>query len=240
MNRKKIFFSALRTTFPVMLGYVIAGLAMGVLAQKQGFPWWLVLLMSLILFAGSAQFLAVELIAGMASFPQIAILTFLLNMRHIVYGLSLLDRYRLDWIHAKPYMIHSLTDETYALHLQNATPDAKKRGLFDLYVSLIDHSYWTLGTTAGAIAGTLLPFELRGLDFALSALFIVTAVEQWLTADSKLPAVIGFACAIVSLILFGAQHFLMPAVGVTIVLLFACYRPIRAKLRANETEEDAS
>ena len=237
MTHKKLFFSALCTTFPVMLGYVIAGLAMGVLAQKQGFPWWLVCAMSLILYAGSAQFLAVELISGMASFPQIAILTFLLNMRHIVYGLSLLDRYRSDWKRAKPYLIHSLTDETYALHLQNAAPDSSKRGLFDLYVSLIDHSYWTLGTTAGAIVGTLLPFELRGLDFALSALFIVTAVEQWLTARSKLPSIIGFACAGVSLVLWGPNHFLLPAIGAAILLLFACYAPIQKKLKPSATEE---
>lgn len=227
MKDKKLLFRAFKTTTPVLLGYIVTGMAMGMLAQRAGYPWWIVLLMSVFMYAGAGQFLGVNLFISGASYLQMGILTFLLNMRHFVYGLSLLHRHRNDWKKGRMYLIHSLTDETYALHTNTLTPEDVDRGKFDLAVGIMDHLYWIAGTLLGVFVGEILPFELKGLDFALSALFIVTAVDQWLDkSKSNIPALIGALCASLSLVIFGADQFLLPAIAVMITLLFALKKPI--------------
>lgn len=239
MQRSQLFKSAFRATSTVMLGYLVTGFAMGLLAQQSGYPWWVTLIMCLLLYAGSMQFLAIELFVGGTNYLNIALLTLFLNARHMVYGLSLLNRYQTEW-KCKPYMIHSLTDETYALYHQTEPPDGISRGSFDLCATAMDHSYWTVGCTLGAVAGQFLPFDLNGLDFALTALFIVIAVDQWTGAATHIPAFIGLACALVSLILLGAQNFLLPAMLAIIILLFACKKPISQKnVEKREAEQSA-
>lgn len=165
-------------TIPVMVGYLSLGIAFGLLLQSIGYgPVW-AFLMSLFIYAGSAQFLAVELLTAGASVTHIALLTFLLNFRHLFYGLSMLEKYRGTGIR-KIYLIFGLTDETYALLTGCKTPEGLSDKNFYLAVTLMNQLYWIAGCVIGSVAGSLITFDLTGIDFAMTALFTVMAVEQW-------------------------------------------------------------
>lgn len=203
---KKIF----PQTVPVMAGYLSLGAAFGLLLQSAGYgPIW-ALLMSLFIYAGSAQFLAVELVAAGATLPQVALLTLLLNFRHLFYGLSMIEKYRGTGI-KKIYLIFALTDETYALLTSNKVPEGIDDGNYYFAVTLTNHLYWILGTLLGSVAGSLIPFDTTGIDFAMTALFAVMVVEQWKTHRNHIPAVTGFVITVAALYIFGADNFLIPA-----------------------------
>jgi len=170
-------FQAFKTTIPVMFGYVPIGMAYGFLLVKTGLPWYWAPLMCIIIFAGAAQFLALSLFAQQKSIAEMALAVFLINSRHMVYGISLLERFSLfKW--AKPYLIYGLTDETYALLTTVDPPEGCDRERFDFLITLFNQSYWTLGSTLGALLGSVIMWDAPGLDFALTALFIVLLVEQ--------------------------------------------------------------
>lgn len=211
---KKIF----PQTVPVMAGYLSLGAAFGLLLQSAGYgPIW-ALLMSLFIYAGSAQFLAVELVAAGATLPQVALLTVLLNFRHLFYGLSMIEKYRGTGI-KKIYLIFALTDETYALLTSNKVPEGIDDGNYYFAVTLTNHLYWILGTLLGSVAGSLIPFDTTGIDFAMTALFAVMVVEQWKTHRNHIPAVTGFVITVAALYIFGADNFLIPALIVISVAL---------------------
>lgn len=170
-------FQAFKTTIPVMFGYVPIGMAYGFLLVKTGLSWYWAPLMCIIIFAGAAQFLALSLFAQQKSIAEMALAVFLINSRHMVYGISLLERFSLfKW--AKPYLIYGLTDETYALLTTVDPPEGCDRERFDFLITLFNQSYWTLGSTLGALLGSVIMWDAPGLDFALTALFIVLLVEQ--------------------------------------------------------------
>ena len=196
------------------------GIAFGLLLQSIGYgPIW-ALLMSLFIYAGSAQFLAVELLAAGATLTHIALLTFLLNFRHLFYGLSMIEKYRGTGI-GKIYLIFGLTDETYALLTGYKTPEGLSDKSYFFAVTLMNHLYWILGSVIGSVAGSIIPFDLTGIDFAMTALFAVLVVEQWKTNKNHIPAISGFVITVAALFIFGADNFLIPALIVmSVALLF--------------------
>ena len=214
---------ALVKTLPVMCGYLFLGMAFGILLQQAGYsPLWATLC-SLVIYAGSMQFLLVGLLASGASLPMIAAMTLLLNSRHLFYGLSFIEKFRefgKKWF----YMVFSLTDETYSVFC--SLPERARTPSVMFPIALLDHCYWVAGSTVGALAGTVLPFDATGIDFAMTALFVVIFLEQWKGMPSRLPAVIGGGCALVSLVLLGPDNFLLPALAVSAALLMACRRVI--------------
>lgn len=215
---KQIVKQVFPQTIPVMAGYLSLGIAFGLLLQSIGYgPIW-ALLMSLFIYAGSAQFLAVELLAAGATLPQVALLTFLLNFRHLFYGLSMIEKYRGCGIR-KLYLIFGLTDETYALLTGYKTPAGLTDQNYYLAVTAMNHLYWMTGSVLGAVAGSVIPFDTTGIDFAMTALFAVLVVEQWKTNKNHIPAILGFAITIAALFLFGADNFLIPALIVISFLL---------------------
>lgn len=207
---KKLVKAVFPQTVPVMAGYISMGIAFGLLLNSIGYGAGWAFVMSLCVFAGSAQFLAVELLAVGAALPQVAFLTFLLNFRHIFYGLSMIERYR-GVGKRRLYLMFGLTDETYALLTGNEPPEEIKRRDFYLAVTFMNHMYWVIGGVIGALAGDMIPFDLTGIDFAMTALFAVLVVEQWKTNKEHIPALLGFAVTIVALIIFGPDNFLIPA-----------------------------
>lgn len=217
---KNAFRQAFPLTIPVMAGYLSLGIAFGILLQSAGYgPLW-AFGMSLIIYAGSAEFLCVELLAAHASLSHVALLTFLLNFRHFFYGLSMITRYQ-NTGKRKWYLIFGLTDETYALLTAAKTPQDTDSKDFYYAVTLLNHSYWVLGSVIGAVAGKLLPIDTTGIDFSMTALFAVLVVEQWKAHSKHLPALLGFGATIVSLIIFGPDSFLIPALLViSAALLF--------------------
>lgn len=212
---------ALKASLPVMAGYIVLGLGFGVLLQNQDYGFLWALLMSAGIYAGSMQYAALDLISGGANLITTALMTLMINARHFFYGLSMLDKYQ-NTGKAKPYLIFSLTDETYSLVCSPAPEGAEERSYY-LLVSLFDQLYWILGSVLGALVGPILPFDSTGMDFAMTALFVVIFVEQWLSAKSHLPAMLGVSISVICLVVLGPTRFVIPAM-VFITLALALLR----------------
>lgn len=219
---KELRFAA-KQTVPVLCGYVFLGIAFGLVLSQAGFGWGWALAMSVFVYAGSMQFVLAGML-GSAGLLATALATLSVNSRHVFYGLSFLERFRRMGRY-RPYMIFSLTDETYSLLCSVQVPAGmdENRALF--CISLLDQCYWVAGSLIGAVLGDVLPFDLTGIDFAMTALFVVIFVNQWQSAQSHLPALIGAGFGIAALLVFGAQGFLLPALICTVLALSLC-RPV--------------
>ena len=208
---------ALRLTLPVACGYLFLGTAFGATLAQAGFgPVW-ALMMSGLVYAGSLQFVMVPLMASGTALGTVALTALMVNARHLFYGVSYIDRFR-RMGKLRPYMIFSLTDETYSVFC--SLPGEESDGVM-VRVALYDQLYWVMGSVIGAILAEQLPFDLTGIDFSMTALFIVICVERMLSKEERFPAVVGGVCALVSLMLLGPDRFLAPALAVTAALLMA-------------------
>ena len=232
MDRKALA-AAFPVTVPVLMGYLAIGMAFGFMLQAIGYNFIWAFFMSLTIYAGSGQYLGVSLLATAASLGTVALMTLLINFRHLVYGLSMLEKFRgMGW--RKFYMIFSLTDETYALLSSAQAPVGVDPKNFYFAIALLDQSYWILGSVIGAVAGAVLPIDTKGIDFAMTALFVVIAVDQWKAYQKHLPAFIGGIVTIVCLLIlgqfFGQQQMLIVSLGVIVLLLLV----LRDKLEEKE------
>lgn len=216
---KGIMKKAFSDTIPVMTGYLVLGFGFGIVLKSSGYSTMLAFVMSLLIYAGSMQYAAISLLTGGASLFTAALTALTVNARHLFYGISMLERYR-DTGWRKPYLIFALTDETYSLVCGEhpEIPQARKNSYYFL-VSLLNQFYWVVGSVLGAVAGGLLHFNSRGIDFALTALFLTVFLEQWLSAKDHRPAVTGAASSIVCLLVFGSDRFLIPAMAMIAVSL---------------------
>ncbi|MBQ8894540.1 MAG: AzlC family ABC transporter permease [Clostridia bacterium] len=219
---KKIFKQALVATLPVLTGYLVLGFGFGIVLKANGFGVGLALAMSVFIYAGSMQYVAIGLLSGGASLLTVALTTLMVNARHLFYGISMLEQYR-NIGRKKPYLIFALTDETYSLVCggEPGLPE-KERNNYYFLVSLLNQSYWVAGSLLGAGVGSLIQFNSEGIDFALTALFLTVFLEQWLTAERHVSAVIGVAASVGCLLLFGRENFLIPAMLVIALLLCIC------------------
>ena len=229
LNRR-VLAAAFRVTVPVLIGYLAIGIAFGLMLEAIGYNFIWAFFMSLSIYAGSGQYLGVSLLDLGAALSQVAFMTLLLNFRHIFYGLSLLEKFQTIHGLRKFYLIFALTDETYALLTSVRVPQHMRPADFYFAIAALDHSYWILGSVIGSVAGALLKFDTTGVDFAMTALFVVIAVGQWKENPRHLPAVIGGVCAFVSLYFIGPDNFLLPALGGITVLLLG----LRGKLDCPE------
>ncbi len=202
---KKAFIN----TIPVMAGYVVLAIGFGILLNSKGYSIWWSLAMSVFIYAGSMQYLAIDLLTGGASLITTAITTIMVNGRHLFYGISMIDKYKNTGF-KKPYLIFSLTDETYSLNCGELPEDVENRSLYYFLVSLFNHCYWVIGTIIGSLLGNIIPFNTKGIDFALTALFITIFVEQYKTSKNHKPAIVGVVCSVVCLVIFKASNFLIP------------------------------
>lgn len=228
MNRKT-FKTLFLDTVPVMTGYLFLGAGFGILlSEKTGLGIGWALGMALFMLAGSGQYLAVSMIADQASIISAAIATFLVNARHIFYGISMIEPYK-GIGKKKFYMIFSLTDETYSLVTQNEPPEGMSRHSYCFWVSLLDHVYWLIGCGLGSLLGSTLPISFEGVEFVLTALFVTMFVEQWLSHKNHLPAIIGVGSTVLCLALFGKDVFLIPSMALIAVLLTVTRKTGRRK-----------
>lgn len=217
--KAKAFRAAFPYTLPVFMGYLFLGIAFGVLLASKGYNAVWAAAISLTCYAGSGQFVAVNLLAAAFAPLQAVLIELMVNCRHLFYGLSLLEPFSRTG-KLKPYMVFSLTDETYSLQCGVKIPEGVEESWFRFFISLLDHSYWIFGSVVGALAGTLIPFDSTGIDFAMTALFTVIFVEQWESAESHLPALTGVAVTALCLIVFGSENFIPFAlIGIAIILL---------------------
>lgn len=213
-NLKRVFLD----TVPVLTGYIFLGAGFGILLSEAGYNGVWAFFMSLFMYAGSGQYLAVELLSTGASLFYTAVATLLVNGRHMFYGISLIDTYKNSG-KKKPYMIFALTDETYSLVTQNTPPEGMKRHTYCFLVSLFDQIYWIIGCVLGNLVGTLIPIDYSGVEFVLTALFVTLFVEQWLSNKNHGPAIIGVGVTAVSLLIFGRELFLIPALVIITLIL---------------------
>ena len=222
---------AFKKTLPVFFGYLFLGIAFGLLLQHAGYGWPWALLISGLIYAGSLQFALVGFLTSGTGLFMTALMTLLINSRHIFYGLSFLERFR-QMGRKYPYMIFSLTDETYSLLYaesleEDTKPDWQKSDRMVFLIALLDHSYWVLGSVLGGIVGELITFDTTGIDFAMTALFLVIFLDQWQAKASRLPAMIGLFSATLFLILLGPDRFILPSLIVTTAILLLLRGRIR-------------
>ena len=209
--------TAFLDTVPVMTGYVFLGFGFGILMHQNGFGVLWAAAMSLFIYAGSMQYVAVPLLASGAGLLTAALTAFVVNARHLFYGISMVERYK--GAPKKPYLIFALTDETYSLVSQIQESDDASRHGYCFLVSLFDHCYWVGGTILGSLAGSLIPINYEGIDFVLTALFVTIFVEQWLSTKNHFPAIVGVAATAACLLIFGRDVFLIPSMCLIAAIL---------------------
>ncbi len=201
---------AFKKSIPVMAGYIFLGFGFGVLLHNAGYgPLW-ALAMSLLIYGGTMQYVGVGLLSGGASIITSIVTSLTVNARHLFYSISMVHRYK-DAGPYKPYLIFAMTDETYSILSDDNTPAGVDLNLYRFLVSLFNHSYWIAGGVLGNLLGPVLPFSSKGIDFSMTALFVAAFADQWITADTHLPALTGLIGTLLCLLVFGADNFLIPA-----------------------------
>lgn len=210
--------AAFPATIPVMTGYLCLSLAYGVLMTANGYgPIWS-LLASLLIFAGSMQYVGISILTAVFAPLDAFLMAIMVNARHVFYGLSLLDKYR-GLGRLRPFLVFTLTDETFSIVSTLEPPEGVEPKLFYFWVSLLDYSYWVIGSVLGGILGSLITFNTKGMDFALTALFVVLFMEQWKKPENRAAGLIGLGGTILSLMVFGPGNLVIPAMIVILAIL---------------------
>lgn len=214
-------------TIPIFAGFWFLGLTYGIYMNVSGFSFWYPMLMSLTIFAGSIEFVTVNLLLGSFNPIQALAVTLMINARHLFYGISMLDRYRgTGW--KKPYLIFGMCDESFSINCSAQIPEGVDRGWFMFFVTLFNHLYWFTGSTLGGIFGSFLSFNTKGLDFVMTAMFVVIFLEHWLNEQEHTSSLLGLGISLICLLAFGAERFLIPAMlGILAVLTLLRYSPER-------------
>ncbi|MBR7089919.1 MAG: AzlC family ABC transporter permease [Lachnospiraceae bacterium] len=225
MKKSEAIKKAFIRSVPVMAGYIVLGMGFGILLRNAGYGVLWAFAMSTFIYAGSMQYVGINLISGGASVITTVLTTIMVNARHLFYSISMIDKYKNAGKY-KPYMIFALTDETYSLLCEDKETDNGYR----FFVSLFNHSYWVIGSVLGSLLGAVLSFSTAGIEFSMTALFIASFTEQWITTKDHVPALTGLLCTLVCLALLGAGNFLIPSMLlITLVLTLIKGREGRAK-----------
>ena len=241
----KALRAAFPYTLPIFAGFTFLGMAYGIYMNSLGFSFIYPMLMSLVIYAGSMEFLAASLLVGAFDPLRAFLLTLMVNARHLFYGISMIDRYK-GAGRKKPYLMFALTDETYSLVCsEESVKGAEDRYKYYFFLSLFNQSYWITGSLIGSVLGSLISFSTEGIDFVLTALFVTIFVEQWLSVKDHRWAMTGVVCSAVCLLIFGSENFLIPAmICITAVLLALKNKAVRGKesgeneVRAKESRVD--
>ena len=216
MNRELKY--ALGKTIPIMFSYLFLSMAFGIMMNQAGFPFYWAYLVSLTVYTGAFQFVIVSLLSAGAGIATIALTALAMNCRHMFYGVTFLKEFK-SMGKRYPYMIFSLTDETYALYCSLEYPEELDHHQVMFDIAWLSRAYWLIGTLVGALLGQIIPFDFEGVDFCMTALFVTILIDQWKKTENHAPAVIGGVSAVVFLLIFGASRFMLPSLMVTTALL---------------------
>ena len=201
-----------------MAGYIVLGMGFGMLLAAKGYGVTWAITMSVFIYAGSMQYVAIDLITGGASLISAALMTLMVNARHLFYGISMVERYK-DTRPYKPYLIFALTDETYSLVCSGDVPEGVEEKKYFFLVSLLDQFYWVFGSVIGSVLGSVLNINTEGIDFSMTALFLVVFTEQWTSTKDHRSAIAGVTASVICLLEFGASAFLIPSmISITVIL----------------------
>ena len=215
--KKEIFRAAFVRSIPILCSYIFVSMAYGIMMQNAGFPWFASLFVSLTVYTGAFQFVLITFLSSGASLLTVALTAFLMNSRQTFYSLTFLKEFRAMG-KRKLYMIHTMTDETYAVNCTLDLPEKEKQDTMFL-VAFFSRCYWMIGSVLGGMLGQLIPWDMEGIDFCMTALFVIIFIDQWEKADRHTPALAGLGIGIICLIIFGASGFMLPALLLTSGLL---------------------
>ncbi len=225
--KTKAFKAALPYTLPICVGFLFLGMSYGFLMRSKGFSFIYPMFMSMLIFAGSMEFVTVELLLSTFNPLHAFILTLMVNARHLFYGISMLEKYKnTGW--KKPYLIFGMCDESFTINCAVTPPDDVDKGWFMLFVTLLNQIYWVTGATMGALLGYVIHFDTTGIEFVMTALFVVMFINQWEEARDHRPALVGLGCSLLCLAVFGSQNFIIPAMAL-IILCFSVTKRRRDK-----------
>lgn len=214
----RAFQEALPHTLPILAGFWFIAFAYGFYMHSLGFSFIYPMLMAMIIFGGSLEFVAVSMLLSPFAPWQTLLMAFTIQARHLFYGIAIMEKYNgMGW--KKPFLIFMMCDETFALNYASTVPYDVDRGWFYFWISVLNYLYWTTGSALGGLLGNLIPFHLEGLSFVMTSLFLVIFLEQWMKEKNHTSAVIGLACSALSLILFGKDSFLIPAMAAIVILV---------------------
>lgn len=233
MKNKITIKYAFKQSLPVMAGYLVLGMGFGILLKTKGYGVVWAFFMSLFIYAGSMQYVTINLLSGGATILSAALMTLMVNARHLFYGISMIERYK-DTDPYKPYLIFGLTDETYSLVCSGTVPESVDEKQYFFLLTFLNQCYWIIGSVVGSLLGSLITFNTAGIEFSMTALFLVVFVEQWKSVKNHTSAVVGVGTSVVCLFVFGAENFLIPAMIAITVLLTV----LRKKLQVQAIEEE--
>lgn len=224
---------AFKQSLPVMAGYLVLGMGFGILLKTKGYGVVWAFFMSLFIYAGSMQYVTINLLAGGATVISAALMTLMVNARHLFYGISMIERYRSAGPY-KPYLIFGLTDETYSLVCSGNVPEGVDEKKYYFTLTFLNQCYWIIGSVAGSLLGNLITFNTAGIEFSMTALFLVVFVDQWKSVKNHTSAVVGVVTSVICLLIFGAENFLIPTmISITVILTV-----LRKKLSIQEIKEE--
>ena len=225
---RRAFAAAFPRTLPVFAGYCFLGMTYGIFLNTSGLPAWYPLIMSLLIFSGSAEIIAVSCMLGAFNPANAFVIAFMTGARYLFYGISMLDKFRgTGW--KKFYLIYGMVDETFSINYQSVLAPDIDKGWFMFFVTLMDHLYWIFGANMGSLMGSFIGFSTEGLDFVMTAMFVVIFLEALLKEKQHYSSIIGAACAMGCLLLFGAEGFMLPTMGCILLALTLMRRPIERK-----------
>lgn len=220
--KRKAFKAALPYTLPICVGFLFLGMSYGFLMKSKGFSFLYPLFMSMFIFAGSMEFVTVDLLLSAFNPMHAFFLALTVNARHLFYGISMLTKYRNVGL-KKLYLIFGMCDESFTINC-TVLPDGVDKGWFMFFVTLLNHFYWVAGATAGALLGYVIHFDTTGIEFVMTALFVVMFINQWEEAEKHSPALVGVLCSLACLLIFGSESFLIPAMVLIIVCFSLSYK----------------
>ena len=227
--KMKALKAAFPHTIPIFAGFWFLGPAYGIYMNVSGFSFWYPMLMSLTIFGGSLEFVAVSMLLAPFAPLQTFVMTLMIQARHLFYGISMLDRFKgMGW--KKYYLIFGMCDETFSINYTAKIPEGVDRGWFYFFVTLLNHFYWFSGATIGGLMGNLIHFNTEGLSFVMTAMFVVIFMEQWLKEKHHASAWIGLAGSAGCLLIFGAESFMIPTMICILVMLTIFRKPIEKKV----------
>ena len=224
----KAFRAAAPQTLPVFAGYLVLGLGYGIYVQSLGLPVWLPPLMGTVVYGGSLEFVLASLLLGSFAPVSAFLMALMIQARHLFYGLTMLQRYRGYGLRSA-YMIFAMSDETFSITCSAEPPEGVDKGWFMFFITLLDQIYWVASAAMGAALGSVLPFSTEGVDFVMTAMFVVIFLNQWEKEKQHASAIIGIAAPLVCLRILGSGSFLIPSMVCILVALLLLRRPIEAK-----------
>ena len=227
-TRRRALRAAFPYTIPIAAGFLFLGMTYGIYMNVSGFSFWYPMVMSVTIFAGSMEFVACSLLLGAFNPLQAFAMTLMINARHLFYGISMLDRYRGYGLRSV-YLIYGMCDESFSVNYTAPVPDGVDRGWFYFFVTLLNQLYWVAGATLGGVFGSLIHFNTEGLDFVVTALFVVIFVDQWCKEKDHTSSLLGLALPVLCLLLFGADGFMIPSMLAILAVLSLLCRPMEQK-----------